>query len=388
MCFKRWIWRLVSLSTLLDPSSWTTSVCFVLEEFVNVNQCGFDWNRVEQKWIVCTVECNWARRLVEGEWIGKNGCGLDGLGPLSWSLSKAWLHFHTSQLMSQCHTISVTLWKEYSGNITPSPFLHWGPSHLVHLPSYLVEHFFWVKTLKELYTFDFEMFVVWKMSSLFSVKLTTIPFTNLLSFQHCPQRGGACWKLQLGLPPWLGAPVSAPCTCLPGEIQTEIYKCLPKYKYKTVNKSKIIKTFFFQEISSLKDEGGSGAGGETRAPPIITCRWPSSSSWSWWQNMRFKKNQINIQFLRPPRHVQHSHPSHAGGHPARYQYCFQLRLNICPNIDEDFFRMSLKSSQNMICVAGLRSLTQARLPRPPCPRLFLPPYHLLPLGNYLHLLHH
>merc|ERR1712051_611693 len=41
----------------------------------------------------------------------------------------------------------------------------------------------------------------------------------------------------------------------------------------------------FQEISSLKDEGGSGAGGEARAPPIITCR--------------------------PPRHVQHSHPSHA-----------------------------------------------------------------------------
>merc|ERR1712012_616916 len=47
----------------------------------------------------------------------------------------------------------------------------------------------------------------------------------------------------------------------------------------------------FQEISSLKDEGSSGAGGEARAPPIITCR--------------------------PPRHVQHSHPSHAGGHPAR-----------------------------------------------------------------------
>merc|ERR1712088_1274159 len=30
----------------------------------------------------------------------------------------------------------------------------------------------------------------------------------------------------------------------------------------------------FQEISSLKDEGGSGAGGEARAPPIITCRPP------------------------------------------------------------------------------------------------------------------
>merc|ERR1719275_131345 len=46
-----------------------------------------------------------------------------------------------------------------------------------------------------------------------------------------------------------------------------------------------------RKFSSLKDEGGSGAGGEARAPPIITCR--------------------------PPRHVQHSHPSHAGGHPAR-----------------------------------------------------------------------
>merc|ERR1719222_471232 len=30
---------------------------------------------------------------------------------------------------------------------------------------------------------------------------------------------------------------------------------------------------------------------------------------------------------------------------------------------------------------GLRSLTRARPPRPPCPRLFLPPSHLLPLGH-------
>merc|ERR1719322_2353416 len=80
----------------------------------------------------------------------------------------------------------------------------------------------------------------------------------------------------------------------------------------------------FQEISSLKDEGSSGAGGEARAPPIITCR--------------------------PPRHVQHSHPSHAGG-----------------------------------LQQGPRSLTQALQLKQPCRRLFPRRYHLLPLG--LHLYH-
>ena len=44
-------------------------------------------------------------------------------------------------------------------------------------------------------------------------------------------------------------------------------------EYKYIYKQQYPKQFAFQEISSLKDEGSSGAGGEARAPPIITCRW-------------------------------------------------------------------------------------------------------------------
>ena len=44
-------------------------------------------------------------------------------------------------------------------------------------------------------------------------------------------------------------------------------------EHKYIHKQQQRKQFSFQEISSLKDEGSSGAGGEARAPPIITCRW-------------------------------------------------------------------------------------------------------------------
>ena len=67
-----------------------------------------------------------------------------------------------------------------------------------------------------------------------------------------------------------------------------------KYKHNLIISQR---TIFFQEISSLKDEGGSGAGGEARAPPIITCRWPSSSSPSSGSlpNMSFKKNWLDMK---------------------------------------------------------------------------------------------
>ena len=98
--------------------------------------------------------------------------------------------------MSQCHTISVTLWKEYSRNITPCRSYIRDPSCLAHMYWYFV-------------------FMIPYLPYLPTPKQFPLP-------QHRAQRGGVGWKLQLGLPPWLGAPVSTPCTCLPGRIQIHL----------------------------------------------------------------------------------------------------------------------------------------------------------------------
>ena len=62
--------KLVNLTTGLSQYIHVGSI---KPEQVDINQRGHCWNRVQHK---CAVECNRAR-----EWIGKNGCGLDG-----WSL--------------------------------------------------------------------------------------------------------------------------------------------------------------------------------------------------------------------------------------------------------------------------------------------------------------